>query len=420
MGFSKIAGILPHIKKSCLCLTALLLLPAAALAGGPVLGAKASGMGTAFVAVVDDPSAIAYNPSGLSNLKGTNVYLGDTVVSIQSTYESPAGEREYTQKRFYYPPHLYVSSDFLGDNIVLGLGIYSPFGIGGRRWGDDGLTRYASTRNEIVTIAVNPCVSWQALPGLSVGAGLIYMSTQSRAEKNTDQSVFGDTDGSMGLKGSGSGLGYNAGVLFKPSDTFRLGFAYRSEIKTDIKGKITLGSIATALRPYFGGDSYESNVDSSFTFPEVWSLGFALKPNERLIIDIDTELVRWSSFDRVHLDIKDEVPLAGFTDSTTKLGWKDVLHIKAGFDYRATERISIRGGYAYVPTPVPAQTLGPDNPDANQHNFSVGLGYRKKRLVIDSFYMVGFFEKRKVENAILSGNYKNLAQYLGLSAGYEF
>lgn len=55
---------------------ALLLLPDLAFAGGPVHGAKGSAMGTAFVAVSDDPSAIAYNPAGLTQLSGTNIYGG--------------------------------------------------------------------------------------------------------------------------------------------------------------------------------------------------------------------------------------------------------------------------------------------------------------------------------------------------------
>jgi long-subunit fatty acid transport protein len=58
-------------------------------AGIPVLGAKAAGMGTAFVAVADDPSAIAYNPAGLAGSRGTRIYGGATAVIPSSKYERP-------------------------------------------------------------------------------------------------------------------------------------------------------------------------------------------------------------------------------------------------------------------------------------------------------------------------------------------
>ena len=133
-----------------------LLLPTDAWATNPGHGARAAAMGTAFVAIADDPSAIVHNPAGLTLLRGTHVYGGGSALTLTSTYERPQGQSERTHFRVYFPPHQFLMSDFGLEKVVFGLGVYSPFGIGGRTWSDDGLTRYVSTQSLVGTFPVNP------------------------------------------------------------------------------------------------------------------------------------------------------------------------------------------------------------------------------------------------------------------------
>jgi long-chain fatty acid transport protein len=72
------------------------------------------------------------------------------------------------------------------------------------------------------------------------------------------------------------------------------------------------------------------------------------------------------------LNLKHEVPAAGFADSSTPLDWKNIWIIKFGAEYRINDGFALRGGYAYVTTPVPEHTLDPGNPASTQHNVSVG------------------------------------------------
>jgi long-chain fatty acid transport protein len=65
-----------------------LAIPDIASAGGPILGARSTGMGTAFTAVADDPSTIAVNPAGLTQLKGTELYGGTTFIIPSTEYTS--------------------------------------------------------------------------------------------------------------------------------------------------------------------------------------------------------------------------------------------------------------------------------------------------------------------------------------------
>ena len=225
------------------------LLQPPSFAGTPVHGAKAAGMGTAFVGIADDPSAIMHNPAGLTQLKGTNMYGGGTVVIPSTEYTSPSGASEETDSRVFLPPHFYISSDFNMENVVLGLGIFSPFGIGGRYWSEDGLTRYISTESTIATITVNPTLAWQVTPKLSLGFGAYYLHSFNTAEKMLDQSMFGASDGKFSLDADGGGWGYNLGILVAPLENLHIGFAFRSKVSVDQKGDAEIENIAPALQP---------------------------------------------------------------------------------------------------------------------------------------------------------------------------
>src|SRR4030042_336956 len=187
----------------------LFLFPVLSFAGGPVQGAKASSMGTAFVAIADDPSAIAHNPAGLTQLTGTNIYGGNTFVIPSTTYKNLSGRSEDTDFQIFFPPHLYVVSDLGMKDMRFGIGIYSPFGIGGRKWDENGLTRYSSVENTFATLSINPTFAYQVLPALSVGGGVTYMISKTEAEKLVDQSSLGAEDGKLRLEGLGGGWGYN-------------------------------------------------------------------------------------------------------------------------------------------------------------------------------------------------------------------
>jgi long-chain fatty acid transport protein len=93
-----------------------------------------------------------------------------------------------------------------------------------------------------------------------------------------------------------------------------------------------------------------------------------------------------------------------------------------GGEYKVSEKLSLRAGYAFVETPVPGLTLNPGNPDSDQHNITVGFGYkiRKWDVDVDAFYIAGFFHDRKINNAILSGTYQSFTHYAGFSIGQKF
>ncbi|HAA02076.1 MAG TPA: hypothetical protein DCE18_01750, partial [Syntrophobacteraceae bacterium] len=308
-----------------------------AFAGGPVHGAKAAAMGGAFVAVADDPSAILHNPAGLTNSKGTNIYSGATLVIPSSEYQSPSGLSEDSKFQAYFPPHLYLSSDFHTDNMVFGLGLLSPFGIGGLSWSEQGLTRYAATEGTTSTLAVNPTGAWQVTPWLSVGVGFYYQHAFVNSAQMVDQSAMGVSDAKLSMKVNGGGWGYDLGILLFQGEKVSLGCAYRSSATTYLSGTATLERLAPMLQSLLGGSEFKTSVESSLEFPQVVSMGIAYRPTPAWTLALDAEWLGWSSFGKMTLNLKDEVPAAGISDTTIALLYRDIWDIKFGLEYKVND-----------------------------------------------------------------------------------
>jgi len=246
------------------------------------------------------------------------------------------------------------------------------------------------------------------------------MTSKALMENMVDQSLVGGSDGEFGLKGDGNGWGYNIGLLFTPHEKIRIGASYRSSVKVDYDGTATLRNIAPALQPLFGGSSYKTDAKTAIEFPAIFGVGIAYKPTERLTLEVGTEWTGWSSYNSQNVHLKDQVATAGFVDTSQKKDWQDTWAVKVGAEYRATDNLSLRAGYAYDKTPAPDKTFDPRLPDSDQQDISVGVGYQINKLKIDAAYMAVIYKDRDVSNSIVSGEYKSFAHLVGVSMGYRF
>src|SRR5262249_19786637 len=100
--------------------------------------ARAMGMGLAFTAVADDPSAIFYNPAGLGWQKHFDVEIGSSFLSkVKGDFDGSnpfpgVGNREDQHKTTFVLPTLYAVLP-LTHEINFGIGIFAPYGLA-YRW----------------------------------------------------------------------------------------------------------------------------------------------------------------------------------------------------------------------------------------------------------------------------------------------
>jgi long-chain fatty acid transport protein len=162
--------------------------------------------GNAFVATADNPSAIYYNPAGISQLKGQQFQAGLYYVSASTRYTSTTGATAKTDSSFQPVPQMYYVHALEDKPITLGLGIYAPYGLS-LDYGENNPFNLIAEYGKLVYVSINPVIAWQVTPELSVGIG---------PSLNYSQATLANAV--LRFKGDGLDVGFNAGVRWQPHE----------------------------------------------------------------------------------------------------------------------------------------------------------------------------------------------------------
>ncbi|MDO8630270.1 MAG: outer membrane protein transport protein, partial [Phycisphaerales bacterium] len=374
-------------------------------------GAKATGMANAFSGQADDPSAIFYNPAGITQLPGTQVMAGTAIVHLNSVCRSSTtGESAQLQDQFPLVPHLYITHRFKqwDERLSIGLGITTPFGIV-VDWPDNWKGRFDSTDAKLRVTIYNPVVAFQATKKLSVAAGVRVADVAAEFEQK-----FNIGNGESKVRGYGltaHPVGWNVGLLYRVTDTAAVGLSVRSELQAKLRGQADLnGAGASGLGSAngFATAGFQSNIKLP---PQVVG-GLSTKIFPRWTINADIEWEGWQTLGSLPRDYVGSTVL----DSVSRRLWKNSWVYRLGAEYAATDRVSLRGGIFYDETPIPDNTFDANIPNANLYAVTTGFGYKGNAATLDLGYLIGFYEKRAIDNSTLDPNNKGGSLGLGPTA----
>ena len=391
----------------------------------PEAGVKAMGMGFAFTAQADDPSAIYFNPAGLTQLEGSNLMLGVTYVKengaeFSGTAHLPGPSPETQKDLNFYIPNAYYTYTSKSLGMAFGIGIFAPFGLGQEYQNrDTSIFRDQVTKIDLQTIVVNPTIAFDINEYLSFGAGIDYLWANVTYEK-TGVVPSGAPYGGPGqfytkLDGSADAWGYNFGVLVKPTKNVKIGLSYRSQFLVKAKD---LDFSASSLVGTANGLIFPmgtTKATATLGLPATAAVGISYTYN-RLTFELDGDWTFWHSYSALNIDNK-SVPT--YTKHQPK-NWKDVCALRTGVEYRVTDPLALRAGFVYDPTPAPGSTMGPELPDSTRLNYMLGAGYKVGRWTIDLAGMYIDKKDRTENNAQFNGTWKGDAWLAGLDIGYKF
>ncbi|MEX0829729.1 MAG: outer membrane protein transport protein [Nitrospirales bacterium] len=395
-------------------------------------GAGATGQAGAFSAQADNPSALHYNPAGMTQLEGIQFSTGTLLIGGSLRFKSDGGPKvkgdlggtvaNPPPSTLFLTAHLPALGLTNFPKWTVGIGVTSPFALQ-VEYPDNSLIAPVLTSAALPLIDIKPTVAYKLNDYIAIGGGLdIYTFAnflgegQGELHQNAAPgNPFGIPAGT-GLEANGrdTAFGFNASLLWTPwrnaqgQPRLNLGFVYRNGADLNLKGDFLAGGARLA------------GAQSTLELPDVytWAIaGWPIRNAQReWKVEMDVEYADWTDFKDLNLNLSN-----GATIPQPR-NYGDAWVVMIGTEYTFLSPsplpqwdVSFRGGYVRSETPVPSRSLDASNPDADFNSFAVGLGFLcraggkflgilpcngfgRKAIGLDLAYQVLLYESRDINN----------------------
>jgi long-subunit fatty acid transport protein len=346
-------------------------------------GPRATAMGGAMTAEASDYTAVFYNPSLLVERKDVNFGFAFQFYRMKSDVQSKDLAKPLDLSNATAPDSVGTSVGLLfplggkvKNHLALGLGVYLPTAVLLRVNIPSSDTPYwyryhANPERLILHLAAGiKIVDW-----LNIGLGVQALADLIGTGANVSVDLFSKQINSGDLNAYlATRIAPVFSLSLKPIDRLRLGVTFKWEMKLNvvIPAKVDLEGIGTLGFTVSGVAHYT---------PHKLNFGAAFDATKDLTFTLDGEWQNWSSAPSPYVSIN--IDLSGptlealglgsaldVTSATRKPGFRDTLGVRAGAEYRLSERFAARAGAFLRPTPVPKQ----DTPGTNlMDNTTIGL-----------------------------------------------
>ncbi len=396
--------------------------------GYALIEQSASQQGNAYAgaaAFANDASTIYFNPAGMTRVPRQLVigaHWVSTSAEFDGTATDPAG----------FPvsggdggdagddgivPNLYFSTP-LGKGIFVGVGINAPFGLT-TEYNDDWKGRYHAIESELKTLNFNPAVAYRINDQFSIGAGVNMQYIDVKLTRKIDQGslcapilqqlqaaglpgadpalcaglVPQGSDAFAKVEGDNLAGGYNAGLLYEPLPSTRIGLAYRSKIQQGVNGNARFRNTLPQLASF--NIFVRTNANAEVDLPQTASLSIYHDLNSQWSVMGDVTWTGWDNFDELRIEYESLQP-----DTVIEENWNDIWRYSLGVDYRYNSAWTFRAGTAYDETPIPdARRRTARIPGEDRIWASLGFGYQATpTLGIDVAYTHLFIDDPKINN----------------------
>lgn len=355
------------------CAGTLLLATPVQSAGFYLQEQSVSGLGAAYAGQAASPrdsSIVYFNPAGMTYLKGTNINVGvhllapsasltDTGSSVP--FGQPLGGDGGNPYDLTALPNFHVSHELLENRIWVGLAFSAPFGLGNEY--DEGyFGRFDSTETELKTLDFQPSVAYRLNDQLSIGGGLNIQYADADLKRVVNP--FGTGEFLSVLEGDDISFGFNAGLMYQPLETTRIGLHYRSRVDHTLEGETSTQTLS--------GTTFGTQTDASaaLDLPDIAQIGLNHKLNDKVTLLGSATWFGWDSFDEIRV-----LNESGTAISVTPQNYQATWAFAVGAEYEYDDKWTLRAGYQFDETPTTDEFRTTLTPDGDRNWLSAGATY---------------------------------------------
>lgn len=363
----------------------------AAASGFQLWEQNGSGLGNSYAgsaAVAENASTVFFNPAGMTQLQAREVSFGGNVITTSYKFSDNGSSTGVLTGDGNdgggtgFVPNAYMSMALTKD-LYFGLGIGAPFGL--KTEYDNPWTGAAqSVKFEVKTININPSLAWRVNDTISLGAGLNWQRLEAEYVRAVGvtriNGVVDVADATATLKLDGDSWGWNVGALFKIGPATKVGVSYRSAVKHDVKGDVSVTSNGNATAngtvAALNAGGASSDTKASIKLPDTFIVSATHELSDRWLLLGDVSWTGWSSIPKVDI-MRTSGVLNGATAQTLDTNFRDTWRVAAGATYKMSDALKLKMGIAYDQTPV----KGPDTrlvslPDNDRVWLSLGTQWK--------------------------------------------
>lgn len=406
---------------------AMLFCGAITYAGGyrvSIQGQKALAMGHAGVAIVNSPESVFFNPAGLVYLENKlSLSAGVSAVFSNVSYQNETtGATAMTDSPVSTPLYFYAAYQAT-EWLAFGLGVYTPYGST-VEYEEDWVGSHLVNSIELAAIFIQPVVSLKINEYFSIGGGPIFVTGSVNFNRNLNRTLT-DIEGNRAevtLDASGvTDWGWTVGALFSPTENFRIGANYRSQIKLNAEGgDADFENVPNSpLAPFA-----DTTFDAVLPLPAEMTVGLSYSC-EKWLFAFDFNRAFWDIYESLDIDFADE----NIPDSQNLRNYKNASTYRFGIQYDATRMFTLRAGYYFDESPVQAGYFAPETPRNDSNGYTAGLTLNlNERLQIDASFVYLRFKEVEAsydyyfengQQVPFGGRYKSNAFIPGIGVTYN-
>ena len=328
-------------------------------------------------------SAMFWNPATLTQMPGIQSEFSASAifpyavnnVGAGSTLAGYGGTGDTADDAFV--PSAYLSWQ-LSQNLWLGMGINSPFGLAVSFPDVWAGRNYGGISNNLHTYNANPTIAYRINDLISVGVGV-----QVEYAKASLMSGIGSTPAFVSsLSGTGWAYGFTAGITLTPTPDTTIGLGYRSALNQKIDGTLaTSGPIVL-----FG--TTNGSINTTLKLPDIVSLGIRQRLGPQWTLLGTAEWSNWSRIGTSNVVTGSGAQATiGGVPVMLPFQYKDGWFFSGGAEYQWDQRLTLRGGAGYEISPIADDVRIPLVPDNDRIWLSMGASYKVSRdLSLDLAY----------------------------------